>query len=172
MSPQQIEKALYKLIDNLLIKGKTKFRVEVAEHILPDWIGGVTYKIRVYLTNDHSKYWNSSPNFSPDYSNFIDSLQMEFEDGVFSLIKYLSISESPFIRTFWEHYNTDTYEPLLNALGEMGIPYKVNFGPFKPFAEIILDEDFPSDVSEVQKELNDSFSLDNILIYFGDLNSI
>ena len=175
MSPQQLERTLHKLLDNLSIKGRTKFRVEINEDILPDWLGGgLSYKIKVFLINDHSKYCDSSPNFSSEYFNYINKLySSRYDIEVYELFKYLTLNiKEPNISIFWEHYNTDVYEPLLKELGIMKIPYKVNFSIHKPFVEIILDERFPSTISDIQKELGNLFSLDGILIYFDKLSSI
>jgi hypothetical protein len=165
MSEQQIEKALHKIYQTLLFKNNIKFRVEVDPQIKYD--EHLLYSIIVYFTVDHSKFWSESPEFSTEYNHLINYIREDFEERMDDVTKYVLPTESYSVWVRFEHYNTDVYKPLLDSVGEIGVPFISEFSEVSPNIEIVLDENHESDFDTVYRELETKFDVDDILIYWG-----
>lgn len=169
MSEQQIEKALHKIYQTLLFKNNIKFRVEVDPQIKYDE-ENLFYSISVYFTVDHAKFWSESPEFSTDYNHLINFIREDFEERMDDVTKYVLPTESYSIWVRFEHYNTDVYKPLLDGIGEIGVPFISEFSEVSPNIEIVLDENHESDFDTVYRELETKFDVDDILIYWGNIS--
>lgn len=160
----KLEKALYKVFNNLFIKDRLDFYVEVKPHKFDE----NSYKIYTWLIINQSKYWKSSPNYSQEYFDFVMSIfEGDAEETFNELGKYVIHDKLFFTGVFYRLSNRGVYKPLFNSLKEMGIHYVMKESYRFPYPEIILDKNIPMTVEDVQKELNDEFNLDDILIYFG-----
>ena len=168
MNEQQIAKALTKLYNSLLIKDMFKYRLEVNPEVYSSDI--VVYRITMYVTVDHAKYWPGSPEWDEEYTNFLNSLRDEYEDELDSLTKYILSSEQYVIHFKFEHYNTDVYKELLDYLGEKGIPFKIEHDNLMPNLEIVIDENYPEEWDNIMKDIESHFDIEDIAFYTGDLN--
>lgn len=168
MNEQQIAKALTKLYNSLLIKDKFKFRLEVNTEVYNSDI--VVYRIYMIVTVDHARYWSESPEWSGEYTNFLDNLRDEYEEELDSITKYILPTEQYVIHFKFEHYNTDVYEQLLDYLGEKGIPFKIEHDTFVPNLAVVIDEDYPEDWDNIMKDIESHFDIEDIAFYAGDLN--
>jgi len=165
MSEQQIEKALHKIYQTLLFKNDIKFRVEVDPQMYDEQY--LVYSIIVYFTVDHAKFWSESPEFSPDYNRMINFIREDFDERLDDVTKYVLPTESYSIWIRFEHYNTDVYKPILDFIGEIGVPFINEFTETSPNIEIVLDENSESDYDTVYRQLEEKFDVDDILIYWG-----
>ena len=167
MSEQELEKALHKLIDSLVIKGRIDFSVEISEYF--NSYSEKTYTIYVTIDNDHSKYWRSSPNYSEEYYEMITNLDTYLEDEVYSLSQYV-ITDEIVVKIVWEHSGTDVYEPLFDLMGELKIPFAVKYSTYVPNLSIIIDDSFSDkNFGEIHDELNKSFDTDDIAMWYQRL---
>ena len=168
MSEQQIEKALHKIYQTLLFKNEVKFRVEVEPRIYEEEY--LVYSIITYFTVDHAKFWPDSPDFSSKYNKLINFIREDFEERMDDVTKYVLPTESYSVWIRFEHYNTDVYKPLLDFIGEIGIPFIIEFDKVSPSIEIVLDENSESDYETVVREIETKFDVDDLLIYWGNIS--
>lgn len=168
MSEQQIEKALHKIYQTLLFKNEVKFRVEVE----PQMYEGehLVYSIIVYFTVDHAKFWSESPEFSSEYNHMINFIREDFEEKMDDVTKYVLPTESYSVWVRFEHYNTDIYKPLLDFIGEIGVPFISEFTEVSPNIEIVFDENSESDYDTVYRDIETKFDVDDLLIYWGNIS--
>jgi hypothetical protein len=167
MSNEQIEKALTKAFQTLIFKGKIDFTVEVTWYT--DFEDNLNYNIYVYFTVDHAMYWSNSPQFSKDYNYLITNIDI-YEEKLNDVVKYILPTEEYTVWFGFKHFNTDVYKPLLDALGKLKISFVSNFSESNGPMEVILDEEHEYDHGIIMKELENLFDLDDIIIYFEDLN--
>jgi hypothetical protein len=175
-SIEDIIKSLTKLLDSMVIKGRVKFRVDINPYTseysnrwADDEESTTHYPITYTFTNDHAKYWEDSPQFSQEYNDLINSIDFDnLSDKLEEVPKYFLFGESSEITIRWEHYNTDTYNPLLDALGMEQIPYVTKFTIYQPNINIILSNDYIFERSDLQVELG--FTFDNIVMYSEDIS--
>lgn len=168
MSEQQIAKALTKLYNSLLIKDKFKFRLEVTTEVYSSDI--VVYRITMYVTVDHAKFWSESPEWDGEYFNFIDNLKDTYEDKLDDITKYILPTEQYVVYIKFEHFNTDTYKPLLDYLGKQRIPFKIAHDGYMPNLEVVIDENYPEDWNDIMGDISSHFETDDIVFYSGNLN--
>lgn len=167
MSTQELEKSIFKLINTLVVKDRIDFAVEVFEYI--NDTSEKNYQVYVTFTNDHSKYWPSSPSYSQDYNEMISNLENNIEDEVYSLVQYV-ITDEVVVRIVWEHSNTEVYEPLFDMLGEMKVHFAVNFNTYVPNLALKVDERYSPKISEIFSKLSEKFDTDYIAIWNENLN--
>jgi len=157
---------LYKVYNSLYVKDRVDFYVKLSPHKFDV----NSYKVSVFFIIDQSKYWKSSPLYSEEYFDFVTLLGYgDVEEELEVLTKYVIHSKMVFIHKFFKHTNMEVYNPLINAIEDMGIPVLLKLPEFIPYPEIILDERSPSTVKEVETELNNEFDLEDILIYFDKI---
>ena len=168
-SLEDIIKSLTKLLDSMVIKGRVKFRVDIDPYTSEyynrqDEEYTIHYPITYTFTNDHAKYWEDSPQFSQEYNDLINSIDFDnLSDKLEEIPKYFLFGESSDITIRWEHYNTDTYKPLLDALGLEQIPYVTKFTIYQPNKNIILSNDYIVEKNDLKVDLG--FAFDNIVMY-------
>jgi hypothetical protein len=173
-SIEDIIKSLTKLLDSMVIKGRVKFRVDIDPYTSEyynrqDEEYTIHYPITYTFTNDHAKYWEDSPQFSQEYNDLINSIDFDnLSDKLEEIPKYFLFGESSEITIRWEHYNTDTYKPLLDALGLEQIPYVTKFTIYQPNINIILSNDYIVEKNDLKVDLG--FAFDNILMYSEDIS--
>ena len=167
MSTQELEKSIYKLVNTLVVKDRIDFAVEVFEYINDS--SEKNYQIYVTFTNDHSKYWPSSPSHSQEYTDMVEDLSNNVEDEVYSLVQYV-ITDEVRVYIVWEHSETEVYEPLFDMLGEMKVHFAVNFNTYVPNLAIKVDERYSPKVNEIFNELSKKFDTDYITIWDERLN--
>ena len=172
-SLEDIIKSLTKLLDSMVIKGRVKFRVDIDPYTSEyynrqDEEYTIHYPITYTFTNDHAKYWEDSPQFSQEYNDLINSIDFDnLSDKLEEIPKYFLFGESSDITIRWEHYNTDTYKPLLDALGLEQIPYVTKFTIYQPNINIILSNDYIVEKNDLKVDLG--FAFDNIVMYSEDI---
>ena len=158
-SIEDIIKSLTKLLDSMVIKGRVKFRVDIDPYTSEyynrqDEEYTIHYPITYTFTNDHAKYWEDSPQFSQEYNDLINSIDFDnLSDKLEEIPKYFLFGESSEITIRWEHYNTDTYKPLLDALGLEQIPYVTKFTIYQPNINIILSNDYIVEKNDLKVDL-------------------
>ena len=169
-STEDIEKSLTKLFDSVVIKGRVKFRIDIDLSVWIDYNWednkGSTdkYKIKYTFINDHEKYWEDSPQFSQEYNDLINSIDSDYlSDKLEELPKYFLFGEMVDIMVRWEHYNTDVYNPLLDALGDEEIPYVIKYTVYQPNINIILSDDYLVEKGDLKIDLG--FNFVNIVVY-------
>jgi len=173
-SIEDIIKSLTKLLDSMVIKGRVKFRVDIDPYTSEyynrqDEEYTIHYPITYTFTNDHAKYWEDSPQFSQEYNDLINSIDFDnLSDKLEEIPKYFLFGESSEITIRWEHYNTDTYKPLLDALGLEQIPYVTKFTIYQPNINIILSNNYIVEKGDLQVDLG--FAFDNIVMYSDDIS--
>jgi hypothetical protein len=173
-SIEDIIKSLTKLLDSMVIKGRVKFRVDIDPYTSEyynrqDEEYTIHYPITYTFTNDHAKYWEDSPQFSQEYNDLINSIDFDnLSDKLEEIPKYFLFGESSEITIRWEHYNTDTYKPLLDALGLEQIPYVTKFTIYQPNINIILSNDYIVEKNDLKVDLG--FAFDNIVMYSEDIS--
>jgi hypothetical protein len=173
-SLEDIIKSLTKLLDSMVIKGRVKFRVDIDPYTSEyynrqDEEYTIHYPITYTFTNDHAKYWEDSPQFSQEYNDLINSIDFDnLSDKLEEIPKYFLFGESSEITIRWEHYNTDTYKPLLDALGLEQIPYVTKFTIYQPNINIILSNDYIVEKNDLKVDLG--FAFDNIVMYSEDIS--
>lgn len=173
-SLEDIIKSLTKLLDSMVIKGRVKFRVDIDPYTSEyynrqDEEYTIHYPITYTFTNDHAKYWEDSPQFSQEYNDLINSIDFDnLSDKLEEIPKYFLFGESSEITIRWEHYNTDIYKPLLDALGLEQIPYVTKFTIYQPNINIILSNDYIVEKNDLKVDLG--FSFDNIVMYSEDIS--
>jgi len=175
-SIEDIIKSLTKLLDSMVIKGRVKFKVDIDPYTseysnrwADDEESTTHYPITYTFTNDHAKYWEDSPQFSQEYNDLINSIDFDnLSDKLEEVPKYFLFGESSEITIRWEHYNTDTYNPLLDALGIEQIPYVTKFTIYQPNINIILSDDYIFEKGDLQVDLG--FAFDNIVMYSEDIS--
>ena len=173
-SLEDIIKSLTKLLDSMVIKGRVKFRVDIDPYTSEyynrqDEEYTIHYPITYTFTNDHAKYWEDSPQFSKEYNDLINSIDFDnLSDKLEEIPKYFLFGESSDITIRWEHYNTDTYKPLLDALGLEQIPYVTKFTIYQPNINIILSNDYIVEKNDLKVDLG--FAFDNIVMYSEDIS--
>ena len=173
-SIEDIVKSLTKLLDSMVIKGRVKFRVDIDPYTSEyynrqDEEYTIHYPITYTFTNDHAKYWEDSPQFSQEYNDLINSIDFDnLSDKLEEIPKYFLFGESSEITIRWEHYNTDTYKPLLDALGLEQIPYVTKFTIYQPNINIILSNDYIVEKNDLKVDLG--FAFDNIVMYSEDIS--
>lgn len=173
-SLEDIIKSLTKLLDSMVIKGRVKFRVDIDPYTSEyynrqDEEYTIHYPITYTFTNDHAKYWEDSPQFSQEYNDLINSIDFDnLSDKLEEIPKYFLFGESSDITIRWEHYNTDTYKPLLDALGLEQIPYVTKFTIYQPNINIILSNDYIVEKNDLKVDLG--FAFDNIVMYSEDIS--
>ena len=86
MSPEQLEIALHKLINTMLIKDQVNFKITVNKSF--NFFDSLSYTVNIFITVDHGKYWENSPNHSEEYTNYINELEDDYEN-IESLIPYV-----------------------------------------------------------------------------------
>ena len=173
---EDIIKSLTKLLDSMIIKGRVKFRVDIKPYkseYFDRWKEGekytTHYPITYTFTNDHAKYWSESSQFSEEYHNLINSIDFDnLSDKLEEVPKYFLFGESSEITIRWEHYNTEIYNPLLDALGLEEIPYITKFTVFTPNLNIILSNDYIVEKGNLQTELG--FDCEDIIIYSDNIS--
>lgn len=162
MNEKYIETALKKLYNSLLFKERVDFKVKVDSRIFEE---GLHYLITTIITVDHAKFWRDSPDFSPEYNDYINTVSDNYSDDLDSFVKYILPTESYGTWLKYEHYNTDVYTPLLNAIGDTGIGYVTEFDEHSPSLMIKLD--INTDIENVVSNLK--FDTDDIIILYGDI---
>jgi len=173
-SIEDIIKSLTKLLDSMVIKGRVKFRVDIDPYTSEyynrqDEEYTIHYPITYTFTNDHAKYWEDSPQFSQEYNDLINSIDFDnLSDKLEEIPKYFLFGESSEITIRWEHYNTDTYKPLLDTLGLEQIPYVTKFTIYQPNINIILSNNYIVEKGDLQVDLG--FAFDNIVMYSDDIS--
>lgn len=173
-SLEDIIKSLTKLLDSMVIKGRVKFRVDIDPYTSEyynrqDEEYTIHYPITYTFTNDHAKCWEDSPQFSQEYNDLINSIDFDnLSDKLEEIPKYFLFGESSDITIRWEHYNTDTYKPLLDALGLEQIPYVTKFTIYQPNINIILSNDYIVEKNDLKVDLG--FAFDNIVMYSEDIS--
>jgi hypothetical protein len=173
-SLEDIIKSLTKLLDSMVIKGRVKFRVDIDPYTSEyynrqDEEYTIHYPITYTFTNDHAKYWEDSPQFSQEYNDLINSIDFDnLSDKLEEIPKYFLFGESSEITIRWEHYNTDIYKPLLDALGLEQIPYVTKFTIYQPNINIILSNDYIVEKNDLKVDLG--FAFDNIVMYSEDIS--
>lgn len=173
-SLEDIIKSLTKLLESMVIKGRVKFRVDIDPYTSEyynrqDEEYTIHYPITYTFTNDHAKYWEDSPQFSQEYNDLINSIDFDnLSDKLEEIPKYFLFGESSDITIRWEHYNTDTYKPLLDALGLEQIPYVTKFTIYQPNINIILSNDYIVEKNDLKVDLG--FAFDNIVMYSEDIS--
>ena len=165
MSDEQIAKALTKLYESLLVKGKFQFKVEVTNNI-SSYNSTPVYKIKILVLVDHAKFWSESPDYDSNYSEIMDNMFDNWYEEFDSLYKYVLPTEMVMTTIKFEHFNTDIYKPLLDYIGELNIPYVTNFGEHLPTIIVTLDENSVDDPDEVYEKINDKFNIDDIILSF------
>ena len=165
MSDEQIAKALTKLYESLLVKGKFQFKVEVTNDI-SSYNSTPVYKIRILVLVDHAKFWSESPDYDSNYSEIMDNMFDNWYEEFDSLYKYVLPTEMVMLSIKFKHFDTDIYKPLLNYIGELNIPYVTNFSEHLPTITVTLDENSVDDPDEVYEEINDKFNIDDIILSF------
>jgi len=173
-SIEDIVKSLTKLLDSMVIKGRVKFKINIDPYTSEyfdkqDEEYAIHYPITYTFTNDHAKYWEDSPQFSQEYNDLINSIDFDnLSDKLEEIPKYFLFGESSEITIRWEHYNTDTYKPLLDALGLEQIPYVTKFTIYQPNINIILSNNYIVEKGDLQVDLG--FAFDNIVMYSDDIS--
>jgi hypothetical protein len=166
MSPEQLEIALHKLINTILIKDRVNFKIIVNKDF--NIFDSMSYTVNVFITVDHGKYWENSPNHSEEYTNYINELEDDGEN-IESLIPYVINDGELYFNVKWEHYNTDVYEPFLKYLGDLGVSYVVDFTEYRPNIEIAMSENdehrFPN-----REVISGEFNTDNMIWYWDDIS--
>lgn len=165
MSDEQIAKALTKLYEKLLVKGRFQFKVEVTNTI-SSYNSTPLYKVRIVVLVDQAKLWSESPKHDSKYTEIMDDMFDTWYEEFDSLYKYILPTEMVMITIKFEHFNTDIYKPLLDYIGELNIPYVTNFGEHLPTIIVTLDENSVDDPDEVYEEINDKFNIDDIILSF------
>lgn len=165
MSDEQIAKALTKLYESLLVKGKFQFKVEVTNNI-SSYNSTPVYKIRIVVLVDHAKFWSESPDYDSNYSEIMDNMFDTWYEEFDSLYKYVLSTEMVMLSIKFKHFDTDIYKPLLNYIGELNIPYVTNFSEHLPTITVTLDENSVDDQEEVYEDINDKFNIDDIILSF------
>ena len=165
MSDEQIAKALTKLYESLLVKGKFQFKVEVTNNI-SSYNSTPVYKIRILVLVDHAKFWSESPDYDSNYSEIMDNMFDTWYEEFDSLYKYVLPTEMVMLSIKFKHFDTDIYKPLLNYIGELNIPYVTNFSEHLPTITVTLDENSVDDQEEVYENINDKFNIDDIILSF------
>lgn len=166
MSDEQIAKALTKLYESLLVKGKFQFKVEVTNNI-SSYNSTPVYKIKILVLVDHAKFWSESPDYDSNYSNIMDDMFDTWYEEFDSLYKYVLPTEMVMLTIRFTHFDTDIYKPLLDYIGELNIPYVTYFSEHIPAITITLDENFVDDQDEVYEKINDKINIEDIVLYFG-----
>ena len=166
MSDEQISKALTKLYESLLVKGKFQFKVEVTNNI-SSYNSTPVYKIKILVLVDHAKFWSESPDYDSNYTKIMDNMFDNWYEEFDSLYKYVLPTEMVNVTIKFEHFNTDIYKPLLDYIGELNIPYVTYFSEHIPTITITLDVNFVGDPDEVYEKISDKINIDDILLYFG-----
>jgi hypothetical protein len=173
MSNEQIEIALTKAFQTLIFKGAVDFKVEVFSLLnqlgFTDDDNKIYYNIYVYFTVDHSMYWSNSPKFSREYNDLITNID-SYEEKLNDVVKYIIPTDNFTVWFGFKHFNTDIYKPLLDLVGKMKISYISNFSESNGPMELIFDEEHEYNHVEIMKELEKSFDLDDIVIYFENLS--
>lgn len=173
-SIEDIVKSLTKLLDSMVIKGRVKFKINIDPYTSEyfdkqDEEYVIHYPITYTFTNDHAKYWEDSPQFSQEYNDLINSIDFDnLSDKLEEIPKYFLFGESSEITIRWEHYNTDTYKPLLDTLGLEQIPYVTKFTIYQPNINIILSNDYIVEKGDLQVDLG--FAFDDIVMYSDDIS--
>lgn len=165
MSDEQIAKALTKLYESLLVKGKFQFKVEVTNNI-SSYNSTPVYKIKILVLVDHAKFWSESPDYDSNYSEIMDNMFDNWYEEFDSLYKYVLPTEMVMLSIKFKHFDTDIYKPLLNYIGELNIPYVTNFSEHLPTITVTLDENSVDDQEEVYEDINDKFNIDDIILSF------
>ena len=165
MSDEQIAKALTKLYESLLVKGKFQFKVEVKNNI-SSYNSTPVYKIKILVLVDHAKFWSESPDYDSNYSEIMDNMFDNWYEEFDSLYKYVLPTEMVMLSIKFKHFDTDIYKPLLNYIGELNIPYVTNFSEHLPTITVTLDENSVDDQEEVYEDINDKFNIDDIILSF------
>lgn len=165
MSDEQIAKALTKLYESLLVKGKFQFKVEVTNNI-SSYNSTPVYKIKILVLVDHAKFWSESPDYDSNYSEIMDNMFDNWYEEFDSLYKYVLPTEMVMLSIKFKHFDTDIYKPLLNYIGELNIPYVTSFSEHIPTITVTLDENSVDDQEEVYEDINDKFNIDDIILSF------
>ena len=165
MSDEQIAKALTKLYESLLVKGKFQFKVDVTNNI-SSYNSTPVYKIKILVLVDHAKFWSESPDYDSSYSEIMDNMFDIWYEEFDSLYKYVLPTEMVMLSIKFKHFDTDIYKPLLNYIGELNIPYVTNFSEHLPTITVTLDENSVDDQEEVYEDINDKFNIDDIILSF------
>jgi len=165
MSDEQIAKALTKLYESLLVKGKFQFKVDVTNNI-SSYNSTPVYKIKILVLVDHAKFWSESPDYDSNYSEIMDNMFDNWYEEFDSLYKYVLPTEMVMLSIKFKHFDTDIYKPLLNYIGELNIPYVTNFSEHLPTITVTLDENSVDDQEEVYEDINDKFNIDDIILSF------
>jgi hypothetical protein len=166
MSPEQLEIALHKLINTMLIKNRVDFKMMVNKDF--NFFDSLSYTVSMFITVDHGKYWENSPNHSEEYTNYINELEDD-SDNIESLIPYVINDGDTYFNLKWEHYNTDAYEPFLDYLGEEGLSYVVHFTEYRPNIEIAMGIN-DRNKSLKREDISGDFDTDNMILYWDDIS--
>ena len=166
MSDEQIAKALSKLYESLLVKGQFQFKVEVTNKI-SSYMSTPVFYIKILVLVDQSKVWSESPEYDSNYTKIMDDMFDNWYEEFDSLYKYVLPTEMVNATIKFEHFNTDIYKPLLDYIGELGIPYVTYFSEHIPTITITLDENFVDNPDEVYEKISDKINVDDIVLYFG-----
>lgn len=166
MSDEQLAKALSKLYESLLVKGQFQFKVEVTNKI-SSYMSTPVFYIKILVLVDQSKVWSESPEYDSNYTKIMDDMFDNWYEEFDSLYKYVLPTEMVNATIKFEHFNTDIYKPLLDYIGELGIPYVTYFSEHIPTITITLDENFVDNPDEVYEKISDKINVDDIVLYFG-----
>lgn len=150
----------------MLIKDQVNFKIKVNKDF--NFFDSIVYTVNMFITVDHGKYWEDSPNHSEEYTNYINELE-DNSENIESLIPYVINDGDTYFNLKWEHYNTDTYEPFLDYLGKEGISYVVHFTEYRPNIEIVMDENDKHRFSN-SEDISGEFNTDNMILYWGDIS--
>ena len=150
----------------MLIKDQVNFKITVDKSF--NFFDSLSYTVNIFITVDHGKYWENSPNHSEEYTNYINELEDDYEN-IESLIPYVINDGEIYFNFKWEHYNTDTYEPFLDYLGEEGISYVVHFTEYRPNIEIAMDENNKRGFGKGE-DISGEFNTDNMILYWDDIS--
>ena len=56
----------------MLIKDQANFKIKVNKDF--NFFDSISYTVSIFITVDHGKYWENSPNHSEEYTNYINKL--------------------------------------------------------------------------------------------------
>lgn len=156
---KHILKSLHKLYNQLYFKNITDFTVELQKHKFDP--NGDTIVVATYIIVDHAKFWVESPDFNQEYYDFIFNTN-EAEEILDEYVKYVISDRLVFNRVFYEHINTEVYEPVIDMIIEMGYKPELLFSE-KTENAVILLKGLNASIYKINEKVSEKYNVDDIL---------
>ena len=156
---KHILKSLHKLYNQLYFKNIADFTVELQKHKFDP--NGDTIVVATYIIVDHAKFWVESPDFNQEYYDFIFNTN-EAEEILDEYVKYVISDRLVFNRVFYEHINTEVYEPVIDMIIEMGYKPELLFSE-KTENAVILLKGLNASIYKINEKVSEKYNVDDIL---------